>query len=151
MTEKFSNKKSVTIDAPVTDVWKALTDVGMIKQYFFGVEVRGDWKEGNTIIYKGEWQGKKFESKARVLQVEDQNLLKYSYWSNMSGQPDESEYYHIITYELSPENGGTKLVMTEENLTDQSMKERSAKIWDMVFDNLKKLVERKRQQGIMSR
>src|SRR6185295_11425304 len=109
MRETFSNKKTVTIHAPVVTVWRALTDPEMIKHYFFGVETTGDWREGNTILYKGEWQGKKFEGKGKVLQMETQKLLKYSYWSNMSGLPDRPEAYHIITYQLSSKNGTTKL------------------------------------------
>ena len=142
MAKRTSLKKTITIDAPVTAIWKALTDPGMIKQFFFGVETTGDWKEGNTIFYKGEWQGKKYEGKGKVLQVEDQKILRHSYWSNMSGLPDLPENYHIITYGLSAENGHTTLNLKEENLTDEVMKERSDKLWDTVFDNLKKLVEK---------
>jgi len=125
MAKTFSNKKTVTIHAPVTDLWQALTDPEMIKHYFFGVETTGKWNEGNTIVYKGEWQGKKFEGKGKVLQIETQKLLRHSYWSK-----------------LTPENGSTKLTLTEENLTTKESKESSAKLWDMVFDSLKKLLER---------
>jgi uncharacterized protein YndB with AHSA1/START domain len=142
MSAKFSNKKSVTIHAPVNNVWRALTDPQLIKQYFFGVETFGEWKEGNTILYKGEWQGKKFESKAKVLQLEDQKLLKYSYWSNMSGLPDVPQNYHIITYYLENEEDHTALTMTEENLDNEEMMERSSKLWDMVFQNLQQLLEK---------
>lgn len=141
MAQKFSNKKSVNINAPVTDVWMALVDPVLIKQYFLGVDAIGEWKEGNTIIFKGEWQGKKIEGKGKVLQVEDQKLLKHNYWSNFSGLADKSENYHIITYELIPESGKTKLNLTEENLATKEMQEQSGKLWDMIFDNLKKLLE----------
>ena len=141
MTQKFSNKKSVIIHAPVTMVWRALTEPALIKKYFFGVDIIGEWKEGNTIISKGEWQGKKFEGKYKVLQVETQKLLKYSYWSNLSGHADVPENYHIITYELSGENDNTRLTLTEENLATPEMKEQSARLWDLVFGDLKKLTE----------
>jgi uncharacterized protein YndB with AHSA1/START domain len=144
MTEKFSNEKSVVINAPVTDVWKALIDPVLIKQYYFGVDVIGEWKEGNTIIFKGDWQGKKIEGKGRVLQLEDYHLLKHSYWSNFAGLPDDPENYHIVTYELTPENGHTKLTLREENLATKEMKDQSTKLWDMIFDNLKKLLEPER-------
>lgn len=141
MAKRTSLKKTITINAPITTVWQALTDPGMIKEYFFGVETSGDWKEGHTIFYKGEWQGKSFEGKGKVLQVEDQKILRHSYWSNMSGLPDLPENYHIITYEMNQENHHTLLKLTEENLAGKSMKDRSAKLWDMVFEKLKKLVE----------
>jgi uncharacterized protein YndB with AHSA1/START domain len=145
MAENFSNKKTVTIHSPVVTVWQALTDPLMIRQYFFGVEMKSDWKEGSTIIVKGEWEGKNFEGKGKVLQVETQKLLRHSYWSNMSGLPDTPENYHIITYELTAKNGSTKLTLTEENLATQDMRDRSGKLWDMVFDNMKKLLEKQPQ------
>ena len=142
MAQKFSNKIDITIHAPVMAVWQSLIDPAMIKQYFFGVDTIGDWQEGNTIIYQGEWQGKKFQGRGKVLQMEDEKILKHSYWSNMSGHPDESEFYHIITYQLKPNGDNTDLTLTEENLDSKEMKEKSAQLWNMIFNNLKKLLEK---------
>src|SRR5215813_265233 len=100
MAEKFSNEKSVLINAPVPNVWQALIDPNLIKQYYFGVNAVGEWRKGNTITFKGEWQGRSIEGKGKVLQLEDQRLLKHSYWSNSSGLADLPENYHIVTYEL---------------------------------------------------
>ncbi|MGZ4038890.1 MAG: SRPBCC domain-containing protein, partial [Bacteroidia bacterium] len=36
--------KSLTINAPAAKVWKALTDASIVKQYFFGTNVKSDWK-----------------------------------------------------------------------------------------------------------
>ena len=141
MAEKFSNKKSVLINAPVANVWRALVDPALIKQYYFGVDAIGEWKEGNTIIFKGKWQGKHIEGKGKVLQLEDQRLLKHSYWSNSSGLADHPENYHVVTYRLTTENRNTKLDLTEENLATKEMKEQSSKLWDMILSNLKKLLE----------
>jgi uncharacterized protein YndB with AHSA1/START domain len=141
MAQSFSNKKSVVINTPVTDVWKALTDAALIKQYYLGVDTIGEWKEGNTIIFKGEWQGKKVEGKGKVLQLEDEKLLKHSYWSNLSGLEDKPENYHIVAYRLLPKNGNTELILIEENLQTKEMQEQSAKLWDMILNNLKKLLE----------
>jgi uncharacterized protein YndB with AHSA1/START domain len=141
MAQEFSNKKSTLIKAPVSDVWKALIDPVLIKKYYFGIDTIGEWKEGNTIIFKGEWQGRQIEGKGKVLQMEDYHLLKHSYWSNFSGLPDDPENYHVITYELTPDNGYTKIILTEEHLATKEMKDQSAKLWDMIFDNLKKLLE----------
>lgn len=42
MSKRTSLKKTITINAPIITVWQALTDPGMIKQYFFGVETSGE-------------------------------------------------------------------------------------------------------------
>lgn len=141
MAQIFSNEKSVIIHAPVSDVWRALTDAAMIKQYYLGVDTIGEWKEGNTIIFKGEWKGKKVEGKGKVLQLKEDKLLKHSFLSNISGLEDRPENYHIVTYKLVSQDGNTQLTLTEENLQTKEMQEQSAKLWDMILENLKKLLE----------
>jgi hypothetical protein len=49
---------SITIDAPVDEVWKAITTSELIKQWFFGVDTESDWRPGGPLIHRGEWQGK---------------------------------------------------------------------------------------------
>jgi uncharacterized protein YndB with AHSA1/START domain len=142
MTQKFSNKINIAIHASAAAVWQALTDSAMIKQYFFGADAIGDWREGNTIIYQGEWQGRKFKGKGKVLQMEDGKLLRHSYWSDMSGQPDAPEFYHIVTYQLNPVGDQTDITLTEENLASKAMKEKSAQLWNMIFNSLRKLLEK---------
>ena len=50
-------------DAPAKNVWEALINPAMIKQYFFGTDVVSDWKVGNSIVWRGTWQGKEYEDK----------------------------------------------------------------------------------------
>ncbi len=51
MTQKYSAKESVVINAPASKVWQALVTPDIIKQYLFGVETISDWQEGSSIIY----------------------------------------------------------------------------------------------------
>ena len=59
MSRDFKAKASISINAPFKEVWTALTDPMVIKQYMFGTNVVSDWKEGSPIVWKGEWQGQK--------------------------------------------------------------------------------------------
>jgi hypothetical protein len=52
---------TTAIEAPITDVWDALVNPGTVKQYMFGTDVISDWKEGSSIVWRGEWQGKPYE------------------------------------------------------------------------------------------
>ena len=63
----FDAKAELSIGAPVGEVWKALTTPDMIKKYMFGATVLSDWKEGSLIVWKGEWNGKPFEDRGKVL------------------------------------------------------------------------------------
>ena len=137
-----SIRKSVDINASVSKVWQALIDPALIKQYFFGIDATGEWKEGSTVTYKGEWEGKPYAGRSKVIKVEPGKILKHNYWSQSSGLPDTPENYHIVTYELAPSNNNTILTLTEENLASEKMKEMSDQLWGMVFQNLKKLLEK---------
>ncbi len=54
----LSLKTSIEINAPSAKVWAALTDPAIVKQYFFGTNVKSDWKRGSPIIWEGEWEGR---------------------------------------------------------------------------------------------
>ena len=47
--EKLSLTVSLTFNAPQAEVWKGLTDPEIVKQYFFGTNVKSDWKKGSPI------------------------------------------------------------------------------------------------------
>ena len=132
---------STVIDAPVTKVWEALTTPEIIKQYFFGTNTITDWKVGSPLIFKGEWQGKSYEDKGTILDIKPGKLLRYDYWSSMSGIEDKPENYVIVTYELSPDEKGTTLTVSQENIPDEKMKEHSEQNWKTVLKNLKDLLE----------
>ena|SRR5581483_5546516 len=134
-------KATTIIHAPASKVWQALTDSEMIKQYLFGSEVVTDWKVGSPIIYRGMWQGKPFEDKGTVLQVKPEKLLEVTHWSPLSGVPDTPENYHKVTYELAPENGGTRVTILQDNNASEEEKAESEKNWNMVLGNMKKLLE----------
>lgn len=142
MKSDIVGKTSIVVNAPAAKVWEALTTPEIIKQYFFGTEAVSDWKKGSPLIFKGEWQGKKYEDKGMILNVVPNKLFSYNYWSSMSGIADKPENYVIVNYELSPEGKGTKLTITQENIPDEKMKEHSEQNWNKVLQGLKEVVEK---------
>ena len=141
MNNSFIAKASITIDAPISKVWDALTKPELIKQYLFGTEVITDWKVGSPIIYKGIWEGKPYEDKGKVLQIENEKLFVSTFWSSLSGLPDIPENYKTVRYELSTAGDKTNLVITQDNNSSQDEADHSAQNWKMVLDGIKKLVE----------
>ena len=69
-------------------VWSALTDPAQIKRYMFGSEVETDWKPGSTIVWKGEYQGRAYQDKGQVVEVEPGRRLVVTHFSPLSGQDD---------------------------------------------------------------
>ena len=141
MNKTFIAKTSVTINAPVAKVWDALTKPDLIKQYLFGTDVTTDWQVGSPITYKGIWEGKPYEDKGKILQIEEGKLLVSTFWSALAGKPDVPENYQTIRYELSADGDGTKLTLTQDNNSSQEEANHSGENWKMVLDGMKKMLE----------
>jgi uncharacterized protein YndB with AHSA1/START domain len=141
MKNTFVAKASTRINASPSRVWEALTNPDLIKQYLFGTQVTTDWKVGSPITYEGVWQGQASKDKGKILQFEPGRLLVSTYWSALSGLPDIPENYNMVRYELSPEDGGTRLSIIQDNNATQADAEHSEQNWNYVLDGLKKLLE----------
>jgi len=134
-------KATTVINAPPSKVWDALTQPEQIKQYLFGTHVTTDWRVGSPITYKGEWKGKAYEDKGKVLEVEPRKRLVSTFWSALAGLPDTPENYKTVRYELAPEGDRTKLTITQDNNATQEEATEAEKNWRMVLDGIKKLLE----------
>jgi len=142
MTDKFTAQATTTINTPASKVWDALTNPDLIKQYLYGTEVTSDWQVGSPITYKGEWEGKSYEDKGEILQIEPNKLLVSTFWSSLAGLPDLPENYKTVRYELSPENGLTRITITQDNNASQEEADHSTQNWNTVLDKLKELLEK---------
>ena len=141
MNDKFTAEARTTIHAPASKVWDAITKPELIKQYLFDTDVISDWVVGSPITYKGEWQGKSFEDKGKILEFEPRRRLRSTHWSPLSGVPDTSENYHTVTYELSENDGGTDVRITQDNNANEEERMHSEQNWKTVLDGMKKLLE----------
>ena len=134
-------KATAEINAPASKVWDALTKPEQIKQYMFGTQVTTDWQVGSPITYKGEWKGKSYEDKGKVLEIEPRKRLVSTFWSALAGLPDTPENYKTIRYELAPEGDHTKLTITQDNNKSEESLKHSEGNWGTVLNKLKEVVE----------
>ena len=134
-------KASISINASSEKVWKALVDPKAIQQYMFGTNVMSDWQEGSSIVWKGEWQGKPYEDKGKILQLKPGRTLQYSHFSPLSGQPDRPESYHTVTIDLSGNGNQTDVTLTQDNNATEAARAESEKNWVMMLTELKKFLE----------
>jgi uncharacterized protein YndB with AHSA1/START domain len=132
---------TITINAPGSKVWEALTNPDLIKQYLFGTIVKTNWQVGSPIIYEGQWEGKSYQDKGIVMQIEPGKLLVSTYWSSMAGLPDVPENYKTVRYDLSNEGNGTRLTVTQDNNATSEEASHSSQNWKMVMEGIKKLLE----------
>ena len=132
---------SITIDAPIDEVWKAITTPELIKQWFFGVDTESDWEPAGPLIHRGEWQGKPYVDKGEILRIEPPTVLVHTHWSDVSGLPDAPENYQEVTWALSGRDGSTELTITERNLPSEEAKAVSEASWKTALTSLKAVLE----------
>jgi uncharacterized protein YndB with AHSA1/START domain len=142
MDKKFVAKRTLVINAPVAKVWDALVNPRMIKQYMFGTNAVSDWREGSPIVFRGEWEGKRYEDKGVILRLEPERLLQYTYFSPLLGLPDTPENYHTVTVELSSQGTRTLLSLSQDNNASEQAREHSEKSWGIMLASLRDLLEK---------
>ena len=141
MNKKLIAKAAIDIHASTEKVWNALISPEAVKQYMFGTTVVSDWHTGSPIIWKGEWQGKPYEDKGTIRQIEPNQKIQYDHFSPLSGLPDKPENYHTITIELSARGNQTHVLLSQDNNANNEERIHSEQNWEAVLVGLKKVVE----------
>jgi uncharacterized protein YndB with AHSA1/START domain len=134
--------QTATIKASVAKVWDGLTNPDIISKYMFGTKVESEWKPGTSITWSGEWQGKSYRDKGTIVDFIPGKLLRYTYFSPLSGIPDIPENYRTITIELKEADGSVRIDLEQDNNPTEEIKEHSEKNWGMMLDSLKKILEK---------
>jgi uncharacterized protein YndB with AHSA1/START domain len=134
-------KAQVDIHAPTAKVWRALVTPEVIKQYMFGTTVVSEWSEGSKIVWKGEWEGKRYEDKGVILQLKPERTLQYSHYSPLTGQPDVPENYHTVTIELASKRADTQVTLSQDKNATEEERKHSEENWVMMLTSLKKVLE----------
>lgn len=147
VAETFEATTSIDIAASAEVVWKVLTEPDLIARYMHGARTETDWKVGSPIVWRGEWQGRQYEDKGEILAFEPERRVATTHWSPLTGEPDEPENYHHVTYELTPiDDGHTRLTLTHGNSPDQAAADAMIENgWKPTLASLKELAEDLRQ------
>jgi uncharacterized protein YndB with AHSA1/START domain len=132
---------TIEIAAPSGEVWTALTDPEQIAKYMFGSRVVTDWQPGSPIVWKGEYEGKKYEDKGEVVEIEPERRLKVTHFSPLSGQEDIPANYHTVLYELENHGAKTRVSLNQDNNSSEEAAEHSKANWEKMLAGLKEVVE----------
>jgi uncharacterized protein YndB with AHSA1/START domain len=91
-----TNVSTIKIKAPIERVWDILTKPEFVKQWQYGSELQTDWQLGTNIRFKTEWEGKVYQQWGKVLDVRQNELIKYSLFAPNPELEDKAENYFII-------------------------------------------------------
>ncbi len=132
----------IDIHASPEEVWDALVNPEIIKEYMFGAQAISDWQEGSSLHWKGEWQGHQYEEKGEILRLIPEKSLQYTRYNPLSGLPDIPASYNTITIELT-DAGEQKisLTLTEDNNPTEKAKDRAEEVWRSILEKLKNILE----------
>jgi uncharacterized protein YndB with AHSA1/START domain len=98
-----------TLNAPVTRVWNALTDVDQMREWYFDLK---EFKPqvGFEFEFSVEHDGNSYHHLCRVTEVVPQKRIAYTW--RYKGEPGDS----LVTIELSPEGEKTRLKLTHSGI-----------------------------------
>lgn len=130
------------ISASPAQVWAALTEPEQIKKYMFGSQVETDWAQGSRILWKGEYEGKAYEDKGEIVEIDPNRRLTVTHFSPLSGQEDVPDSYHTLVYELHEAGDTTRLSLSQDNNSSEDEADRARGTWEMVLAGIKEVVER---------
>jgi uncharacterized protein YndB with AHSA1/START domain len=92
-------RESIEIDAPVSTLWKVLTENEFIRQYMFGCNAESDWQPGSPLQWKGATDGMLYV-KGHVVSIEPTQHLVYTVIDPNSSIADIPANYLTMTYDL---------------------------------------------------
>ena len=146
MTTETQSSEAVvlerTLTAPVAKIWKALTDVDQMRQWYFDLK---EFKPevGFEFEFVVEHEGNRYHHLCRVTEVVPQKKIAYTW--RYQGEPGDS----LVTFELFPEGEKTRLKLTHEGLdtfpkTAAFARQNFEKGWTtLIGSELKQFVEKK--------
>ncbi len=131
----------VEVEADADRVWQALTDPDLVAQYMMGSRVDSDYRPGSPITWSGEWQGRPYQDKGEVLEVDPGRVLEVTHYSPLGGDDDVPNNYHRVRYELAPSGSGTSVRLTQDGCESPEQVEQFSATWQTMLEGLKQVAE----------
>jgi uncharacterized protein YndB with AHSA1/START domain len=132
-----------TFNAPVTRVWKALTDVDQMREWYFDLKAFKP-EVGFEFGFVVDHGGHTYDHRCRITEVIPQKKIAYTW--RYHGHDGES----LVTFELFAEGEKTRLKLTHEGLdtfpkTGAFARENFEKGWAQIIGSeLKQFVEKEK-------
>ncbi len=117
------NVSAVTIAAPASKVWTALTQREFVKLWQFGSELITDWNVGSSIRFKTVWEQQVFEQWGTVLEFSPASMLRYTLFAPRPGLADIPENYFEMNYILAENGGSTDLIIAQIDNRENAVQE----------------------------
>jgi uncharacterized protein YndB with AHSA1/START domain len=137
---------SLDVNAPISALWKVLTDNEFIPQYMFGCIAETDWKPGSPLLWKGATDSKVYV-KGNIVSINAPYSLAYTIIDpNNPAIPDIPANYLTVTYTLKERGSQASTLEIAQGdystvANGQKRYEESAGAHDFILQTIKKLAE----------
>lgn len=132
---------AIVIQSSPLEIWQALTDPALTRQYWYGAAIDSDWHVGSPVLLKRD-DGSSVGG--ALLEYKKPNRLSYEF--SRSDEPPRNKPV-TVTFDLIPTGGNTKLVVTSRNLLTIDLNDNPHVLyglnngWPMFMSSLKSLLE----------
>jgi len=113
-TPRHTVTATTHVAEPPDRVWAELLHPGA--RWMLGANIETDFQPGSLITFEGHFFGRVFADKGYVIAVDRPRLLHFTHFAPLGGLDDVPENYHEIRIELAPDDAGTLITVTEENI-----------------------------------
>jgi uncharacterized protein YndB with AHSA1/START domain len=120
-------------------LWSALTDPIQMKEYWFGMQIKTEWKSG------AEWQmvfpDGRVADTGEILELERPKRIRLK-WRNEFKPELKAEGFSLCTMELEPVGAAVRLTITHTiERADSKFIRAVSGGWPKILSNLKSLLE----------
>lgn len=140
MTEKHKHNFEIYIKTPPEKLWQALTDGSATKEYYFGTEVRSDWKKGSPMQYirpDGELM-----IDGSIIEIEPKRRLVSSFIPLWSPDLKEKQNISQTTFEIEQAGDSCKLrLIHDEIIPEGDIVDEVFEGWSQILSGLKTLLD----------
>jgi len=142
-------ENKILINSPASKVWAVLVNPEQTKKYMFGCETISDWKQGSTLLWQGQADGKEIIYVSGIIvEIVPEKFLEYTAFDPNSTMDDIPENHLHVTYSLEEENGQTSLSVTQGDYSKVAEGERrynesynNGEGWNPILVEIKKIAE----------
>ncbi|MBX2923193.1 MAG: SRPBCC family protein [Chitinophagaceae bacterium] len=134
-TEKPDFVYVLFIKTTPEELFKALLDPEMTKQFWGRTRNVSDWKVGSTWEHQDYDNSSTVDVRGTVVEFEENKKLVLT-WANPQDENNQSE----VTFEIIPFMGSVQLKVTHKNLSDEARPMVSMG-WSAILSSLKSLLE----------
>jgi uncharacterized protein YndB with AHSA1/START domain len=127
------------IETTPEKLWEALTSSEFSKRYWFGTELRTDWKIGSpfALVMNGTTT-----DVGEILEVDPPRRLSYSF-KHVLDEKMRNESATKVVFTIEPHGKLMKLTLTHEGFAEGSeLLDGISKGWPAILSSLKSLLER---------